>query len=249
VSYPLTAKLILAAGLLLNNGVVLAAPSPASPSILAQALTPDQQQKIVQQAEKFVDRLGQGNYSQALQLLNPDLQAYWTPESLKAIWQRDLIQEAGSYQKILRSSVIDVINADIVRVSVQFQRRSEDILFTFNKQQALVAVSWSSGQSIDAVVTDFIQALVQEDYGKARGYLSPLLKTEIFPTQIQGNWEKLLQVNGAFQKLTNIDIKPGGQLGAPDVVIATVQFANRSQDFFLFFDHTRRIVNVDFSRE
>ncbi|BFM39208.1 DUF3887 domain-containing protein [Synechocystis sp. LKSZ1] len=249
MSYSLTAKLILATGLLLVNGPLLAARPPASTAPIAQALTPDQQQKITQQAEKFVALLGQSNYSQALKLLSPDLQAYWTPESLQTIWQRDLIQEAGGYQRVLRSSVIDVINADIVRVSVQFQRRTEDILLTFNKQQALVAVSWSSGQSIDAVVTDFINALVQKDYGKARGYLSPLLKTEILPTQIQGNWEKLLQTNGAFQKLTKIDIKPGGQLGSPDVVIATIQFANRSQDFFLFFDNTRRIVGVDFARE
>lgn len=247
MSYPLTAKLILVVGLLLNNGAVLAVPPSASSVLLAQA--PDQRQNIIQQAEKFVALLGQSNYRQALQSLSPDLQAYWTPESLQTIWQRDLIQEAGSYQRILRSSVIDVINADIVRVSVQFQRRTEDILLTFNKQQALVAVSWSSGQSIDAVVTDFLQALVQKDYGKARGYLSPLLKTEILPTQVQGNWEKLLQANGAFQKLTKIDIKPGGQLGAPDVVIATIQFAKRSQDFFLFFDNTRRIVGVDFARE
>lgn len=245
----MTAKLLLAIGLLLANGPVLAVPPLTSSPALTQSLTPDQQQRIIRKAEKFVGLLGQGDYSRALKLLSADLQAYWTPESLKTIWQRDLTQEAGNYQRILRSSVIDVINADIVRVSVQFQRRTEDILLTFNKQQALVAASWSSGQSIDAVVTDFIKALAQKDYGKARGYLSPLLKTEIFPTQIQEDWEKLLQTNGAFQKLSNIDIKPAGQLGTPDVVIVTVQFAKRSQDFFLFFDSTRRIVNVDFAGE
>ncbi|MFM7577078.1 MAG: DUF3887 domain-containing protein, partial [Microcystaceae cyanobacterium] len=141
---------------------------------IAQTLTESQRQVITEKAKAYLTLISKGDFAQARTLLAPDLQKEWSDDRLKALWQRDLVEQFGPVQKFLDSSVIDIINGDIVKLTVKFEKGQQDFLLTFNKQQALIAANWTSGKSIDHLVEEFFDALQNKDYAKARTYLSPL---------------------------------------------------------------------------
>ncbi|MFM7382150.1 MAG: DUF3887 domain-containing protein [Microcystaceae cyanobacterium] len=213
---------------------------------IAQTLTESQRQAITEKAKAYLTLISKGDFAQARTLLAPDLQKEWSDDRLKALWQRDLVEQFGPVQKFLDSSVIDIINGDIVKLTVKFEKGQQDFLLTFNKQQALIAANWTSGKSIDYLVEEFFDALQNKDYAKARTYLSPLLKAEIFPDRIQKRWESIIAKNGDLRKVLDVDVKPANILDAPDVAIATLKFTRGVQEFFIFFDRNRAIMNVDF---
>ncbi len=217
----------------------------AGTPLLAQALTDSQKQSIIQQAKEYVTLIANQDYAKAQALLSPELQKIWTPERIGQLWQTELLDQAGSFQKILDAKVIDVVNADIVKLTVQFSGQTEDILLTFNKQQQLIAANWTTGKSIDQIVEEFVEALRSQDYAKARTYLSPLLKAEILPPRIQKGWTRLLERNGQFRKLLDVETKTNPSPASPDVAIATLKFTKGTQNVFIFFDKDRFITNID----
>lgn len=229
------------------TGTMLVPPSRAEigTAIVAQTLTNSQKQEIVQKAEEYLTLISNKDYAKARTLLSPELQKDWTAEKIGQLWQSQFIDVAGSYQKILDKEVIDVVNADIVKLTVQLSNGTEDILLTFNKQQQLIAANWTAGKSITQVVEEFIGALGEEDYAKARTYLSPLLKAEIFPQRIQKGWSRVIDKNGKFRRLVDVEVKPSPFLNSPDLAIAILKFANGPQQVFIFFDKDQFITNID----
>lgn len=239
---------LLALALLTGPGVVFA-------PLVAQAQTAPQEQpltvakqNLVKRSRQFIEYLNAGQSAQAYQLLPQQLQNYWTPKTLQVLWEEDFIGDSGTFKKILKSQVFDVVNANIVKMSVQFERRSQEILFTYNDAQELIAISWTNRKTIPETVQEFFQALGNKNYGPARGYFSPLLKTEILPERVEKSWNQALNINGAYKGVKAIDVQSSGIAGAPDVAIVTVEFAQGERDFFLFFDNNRKIVNLDFVR-
>ncbi|MGL5033522.1 MAG: DUF3887 domain-containing protein, partial [Microcystaceae cyanobacterium] len=113
----------------------------------------------------------------------------------------------------------------------------------------LIAANWSTGKSVDQIVEEFVVALQAGDYTKARTYLSPLLKVEIFPERIQKGWRRIITQNGELRRLVDVEVMPAQVLGAPDVAVVTLKFAKGTRDFFLFFDRDRNITNIDFPEE
>lgn len=219
---------------------------PLVKSEVAQALTESQTQNLQKQAETLIGLLGKKDYKQVRQLLSPELQKFWTVEQIQSIWETELIGKFGPFQKIVSSHVIDVINADVVRVTVQFAKKTEDLLVTYDKQQRLIGLDWPSSKNIEQLATRFVNSLVIKDYARARGDLSPLLKAEFFPERIQSRWETLLRRTGPFQRIVRITNKPSTMANIPDVVIVKIQFENLTDDFFIFFNKDKQIVNVDF---
>ncbi len=213
---------------------------------VAQTITEEQKQAIKQKAEQFIEQLGKQEYGKARAALSPQLQAFWTAEKLEKAWNTELIATTGAYRRIVRSKAIDVVNADMVKVTVEFAQKKADIWVTFNKNQQLIGVDWPTNKNIKEIAQDFVNALATKDYGKARGYLHPFLKAEAFPQQIQQKWENLLQRTGAYQRQVGIEVKQGDSLEAPDVIIVTIQFDKVTDDLFIFFDKDKQIVNVDF---
>ena len=216
---------------------------------IAQTLTESQRQAITEKAKAYLTLINKGDFAQARTLLAPELQKEWSADRLKDLWQREFLDQFGPVQKFLDSSVIDIINGDIVKLTVQLEKGQQDVLLTFNKQQALIAANWTSGKSIDHIVEEFFDALQNKDYAKARTYLSPLLKAEIFPDRIQRRWERIIAKNGNLRKVLDVDVKPANILDAPDVAIATLKFTRGVQEFFIFFDRNRAIMNVDFPQD
>ena len=125
---------------------------------ISQTLTDTQKQ-----AEEFVELLGQKKSSQARAILAKKLQKNWTPEQIQALWEAEIISQFGPFQKVLSSKAIDIINADVVKVTTQFAKGSENILITFNKKQEVIAVNWPSNQSIEKIAEAFVNDVVTKD--------------------------------------------------------------------------------------
>ena len=207
---------------------------------ISQTLTDTQKQDIQKQAEEFVELLGQKKSSQARAILAKKLQKNWTPEQIQALWEAEIISQFGPFQKVVS------INADVVKVTTQFAKGSENILITFNKKQEVIAVNWPSNQSIEKIAEAFVNNIAAKDYARARSNLSPALKTEFFAENIEKSWVNLLKRTGSFQKILDIQHQPGGTTAAANVVIVQIQFEKVSDYLFIFFNKDKQIVNVDF---
>ena len=213
---------------------------------ISQTLTDTQKQDIKKQAEEFVELLGKKKSSEARAILAKKLQKNWTPEQIQALWETEVISQFGPFQKVVRSKAIDIINADVVKVTTQFAKGSEDILITFNKKQEVIAVNWPSNQSIEKIAEAFVNDVVTKDYARARSHLSPALKTEFFAENIEKSWANLVKRTGPFQKILEVQNQPGGTTAAANVVIIKIQFEKVTDHLFIFFNQDKQIVNVDF---
>ena len=224
----------------------LHAQSQETKTEIAQVLTDNQKQDIKKQAEEFVELLGQKKSTQARAILAEKLQKNWTPAQIQALWETEIISQFGPFQKVISSKAIDIINADVVKVTTQFAKGSENILITFNKKQEVIAVNWPSNQSMEKIAEAFVNHIATKDYARARSNLSPALKTEFFAENIEKSWENLLKRTGSFQKILDIQHQPGGTTAAANVVIIKIQFEKVSDYLFIFFNQDKQIINVDF---
>jgi len=213
---------------------------------ISQTLTDTQKQDIQKQAEEFVELLGKKKSSEARAVLAKKLQKNWTPEQIQALWETEIISQFGPFQKVVSSKAIDIINADVVKVTTQFAKGSENILITFNKNQEVIAVNWPSNKSVEKIAEAFVNNIVAKDYARARGYLSPALKTEFFAENIEKSWENLVERTGPFKKILDIQHQPGGTTAAANVVIIKIEFEKVTDYLFIFFNQDKQIVNVDF---
>ncbi|MFN9174806.1 MAG: DUF3887 domain-containing protein [Synechocystis sp.] len=211
-----------------------------------QVLTAQQKQTLIQRSEEIIKLASQGDFVTPLNYLAPEVKAYVTPALFQRIWETELIAQTGAFESIVSSKIIDVINADIVTLTLKFAQRSEAIDFTFNKSQELVGITLPSSLSLDEISEAFVADLNKGDYGSARGYLNPLFKAEIFAEKLETEWQNELKSYGKFQKVVDVKVKPGSSLNAPDVAIVTLAFENETRDYFFFFDNNRKIVNLDF---
>jgi len=213
---------------------------------ISQTLTDTQKQDIQKQAEEFVELLGKKKSSEARAVLAKKLQKNWTPAQIQALWETEIISQFGPFQKVVSSKAIDIINADVVKVTTQFAKGSENILITFNKNQEVIAVNWPSNKSVEKIAEAFVNDIVAKDYARARGYLSPALKTEFFAENIEKSWENLVKRTGQFKKILDIQHQPGGTTAAANVVIIKIEFEKVTDYLFIFFNQDKQIVNVDF---
>jgi hypothetical protein len=213
---------------------------------ISQTLTDTQKQDIQKQAEEFVELLGKKKSSEARAVLAKKLQKNWTPEQIQALWETEIISQFGPFQKVVSSKAIDIINADVVKVNTQFAKGSENILITFNKNQEVIAVNWPSNKSVEKIAEAFVNNIVAKDYARARGYLSPALKTEFFAENIEKSWGNLVKRTGSFKKILDIQHQPGGTTAAANVVIIKIEFEKVTDYLFIFFNQDKQIVNVDF---
>lgn len=227
-------------------GQVLTVAPPTAAQSQYQVLTPQQKQTLIERSEEIIRLANQGDFQAALNYLAPEVKAYLTPEDLKRVWNVELLEQTGAFQGITSSKIIDVINADIVTLTLKFAQRSDELQFVFNKSQELIGITLPSSLSIDEIAEAFVNDLNAGDYGSARGYLNPLFKAEIFADKLETEWQAELQSYGKFQDVVDVKVKPGSTFGAPDVAIVTLEFENQTRDYFFFFDNNRKIVNVDF---
>ncbi|MBD2654924.1 DUF3887 domain-containing protein [Synechocystis sp. FACHB-383] len=230
-------------GLITTPMVIFAPPSYSQER---QIITAEQRQELIATSEQILSLINAGQYAAALDYLVPESKDYITPEQIKAIWENEIIAKDGAFEEVVTAKVIDVVNADIVILNARFANISENIQFIYNKEQQLIGFGVPSKQSIDAIVTSFINNLATGEYGLARRYFSPLFKTEIFPAKLEEEWQIELNQYGKFMGIKDIVVRPGVTLSEPDLAIVTLEFEQSTNDYFILFDNQTAIINIDF---
>ncbi|MBE9242296.1 MULTISPECIES: DUF3887 domain-containing protein [Synechocystis] len=230
-------------GLITTPMVIFAPPSYSQER---QIITAEQRQELIATSEQILSLINAGQYAAALDYLVPESKDYITPEQIKAIWENEIIAKDGAFEEVVTAKVIDVVNADIVILNARFANISENIQFIYNKEQQLIGFGVPSKQSIDAIVTSFINNLATGEYGLARRYFSPLFKTEIFPAKLEEEWQIELNQYGKFKGIKDIVVRPGVTLSEPDLAIVTLEFEQSTNDYFILFDNQTAIINIDF---
>jgi hypothetical protein len=197
-------------------------------------------------ARQLVGWLGTKDFAKVRSGLAPQLQTLWSAEKIQQVWDSQVIEQTGPVRKILKSKVIDAVNAELVLVTVQFEKYTGDVIVTFNPSGQVIAADFPEFRNIQTIGENFIEKLARKDYAAARGDLSPLLKAEVFPARIQSGWENFLRRTGPFQRIVGTQVRKGSDTDGVDVVLVTVQFEKVTDTLILVFDDNKRIVNVDF---
>lgn len=179
------------------------------------------------------------------QLFTPQLRSEVSVEYMKRILN-DTSAQNGKFQKLIDSNVINTLGSDLVVLTLDFEKRTEDWIIIFNDQQEVVGIDIPSQETIDEIAKEFIDSLAKKDFVKARGFLHPFLKEDIFPQQVQSRWENFIKNKGEFQKISNIKVRQGSSFDNTDVVAMNLEFAKESQQLFLIFDNSKNIIGVDF---
>lgn len=232
-----------AIGLPVSLGFATIAPATANDApLLAQA----NQTALEARAKEIVGWLGAKDFAKARSALSPQLQPLWSPEQIQRVWESQVIEYTGPVRKIGKAHTIDAINAKLVIVSVEFEKYAGDVILTFNNSGQVIAADFPEFRNIEQIAEDFVENLARKDYAKARGYLSPLLKAEVFPTRVQAGWESLLQRTGAFERIVGTQVRRGSDTDGVTLVLVTIQFENRTDTAILVFNDRKEIVNVDF---
>jgi hypothetical protein len=226
--------------------VVAQSPNRLAITEIAQSSDDADTQALQRQAEKFVELLGKKDYATARALLEPKLQAYWSVEKIKDLWEQDLLPHEGAFIKIVGSEVNDIINAYVVKVKVQFEKRTDNLYLTFNKKQQLIGLNFPKNKTISEKAEEFVSALAANDFARARGNLNPALKAEVFPKRIRQGWEDLLKKTGPYKRQVKTEVQPSTSPGGVDLVLVTIEFEKVTDNAFILFDSNGTIVGVDF---
>ncbi|WP_013321732.1 DUF3887 domain-containing protein [Gloeothece verrucosa] len=214
---------------------------------IAQATDAARNEALKKKAANAVNLLASGKYEELRKIMAPPLAQSLTAQKIKDIWDKSE-QATGKITKQLNAEVVNTVNADLVVVNTQFAKTTDNIVVTFNKNQQIVGIDFPKIDSIEQISQIFVESMAANNYTKARGYLHPFLKTELFPQQVQKRWEDLIRRNGAFKKIVKTEIRPGSNVDRTDLVIVTAEFDKGSEPLFIIFDEERRIVGVDAPR-
>jgi len=215
------------------------APTPTAPKVDAA-----RNEALKQKALDILDLARKSQFEKIRAYATPTLAQKLTAEDIKRIWE-NLIKTTGPVEKVISSHAVNIVNADLVVINTQFKNEQGKFVFTFDSQGYFLGIDFPAVGSVDRIAKNVVQALAENDFVRARGYLSALLKTEIFPQQVQSKWKELLKSTGAFKKIKEIIVVPGSMGNQTDVVLVTVEFAKITEDIFVIFDQNRRVVGID----
>ena len=221
--------------------------TPKATPVIAQTASAAQNQTLQEKATQIINLLGDRQYTKVREAVSPQLKAKLSAEQVEQIWQK-LLTETGKLEKIVKSKVINTINADLVVVTAKFEKTTGDFIVTFNKTGQIVGVDFPKLESIEQIAETFVNALATKDFARARGYLHPYLKVELFPQEMKQKWDAKIEQTGPVKRIVRINTRTGSTADNTDVVIVTIEFAKSTQDMFVIFDEARRIVGVDFAQ-
>ncbi len=207
------------------------------------AQTPDNT-NLQTRAMGIIELLNKNQYTKVRDLLSPELGKEISAEEIGQIWQ-NLVATTGAITKQVNSKVINTIEADLVLVNVDFEKTNGQFIVTFDKQGQIVGIDFPKIDSIDKIAQIFVKSLVENDFPRARGYLHPFLKSEIFPEQVEKQWNNLIKEYGPVENILATEVRTGSSVDHTDVVTVTVQFEKLTTDLFIIFDDDKRIVGVD----
>lgn len=112
-------------------------PALAAPVSVSQVSVATYQNNIQQKAEAFVDALSEKQFDKATKDLNRDMKQDWSSINAKEYWQ-NLQKSTGKFEKRVKSTV----NENLVLVTIQFDKVTEDLFVIFDSQGNIVGVDF-----------------------------------------------------------------------------------------------------------
>jgi len=193
-------------------------------------------------SEQVVSALAAQQYEEVRSSLYPDLREAITAQDIQQQWQQ-LLERRGAFIRIVSNRPTWVFDGYIVLVTVAFEHGSEDLMVLFNDQQQIVGFDiLQLNDNIQAIAEEFVDALAAGDYALARRNFHSTLKTQIFPADLEQEWQAAQAVNGQFQQRISSQVRPGTSTA---VVQVSVEFENATGDILIAFKGGR-IAGFDF---
>lgn len=183
-------------------------------------------------AEQVVGVLAAQQYEDVRSSLHPDLREAISAQDIQQQWQQ-LLEERGTFIRVVSSRPTWVFDGYIVLVTTAFEQGTTDLMVLFDDQQQIVGFDiLESNDNIQAIAEEFVDALAAGNYALARRNFHPTLKAEVFPADLEREWQAAQAENGAFQQRLNAQVTPG--INA-DVVQVNVAFENTTGNILVAF--------------
>jgi hypothetical protein len=181
-------------------------------------------------------------YEEVRSSLHPDLREAITAQDIQQ-QEQQLLERRGAFIRIVSNRPTWVFDGYIVLVTVAFEQGSEDLMVLFNDQQQIVGFDiLQLNDNIQSIAEEFVDALAAGDYALARRNFHPTLKTQIFPADLEQEWQAVQAANGQFQQRFSSQVRPGT---SADLVQVSVEFENVTGDVLVAFKGGR-IAGFDF---
>jgi hypothetical protein len=211
---------------------------------IAQSTDPAKNEMLQKRAVEIIDLLVAEKYGQVKENISAEVRQKLSAQFIEQLWD-NLLLGTGPVKKYLDINVINTINADLVIIDTEFENTTGEFIVTFNENGEIVGIDLPKIDSIDRIAQIFVTSLANNDYPRARAYLHPYLKTEIFPQQVKSKWDNLLAQNGRVKKIVETQTRSGLGDDRIEMVTVTIEFETTTDDLLIIFDEQRRIVGVD----
>ena len=216
--------------------------------LVAQSETEDKSAVIQNKAEEMINLFFARKFDSFADSVVPELNVSVSPEKMEKAWQ-ETKEENGTFVKIAESKVIQTPTTDLVTVTLEFEKVTEDWIFVFNKKQEIVGINAPISKSVQNIADKFITSVIEGDYSQARILFHPFLKETIFPQQIESSWNNLITKNGKFERIISTRLRRGSTLEQTDVVVVDLQFGKGEEEVLIIFDSSKNIIGVDFVQQ
>ncbi len=131
-------SMVILTGALVGGMATAAHSSPTTaPQLLAQA-------DVSAIATAFVTELSGGNYIDALERYDSDIQVTISAESIAQEWE-DILAESGAYQGIIGVTVDSSDETPIAIVTCQFESGVRDLFIVFNTTNEVISMDAVEG--------------------------------------------------------------------------------------------------------
>jgi hypothetical protein len=211
---------------------------------LAQANKQNNSQVLEDKATKMLQLFFAQDFDAVRKMIAPELKEEISPQLLKKEWF-SAISNYGSFQKLVKSEVVETPNSNLVIVTIEFQNETNQWMVIFDNNQQIIGTDFPTTQTIENIAIEVFTSLALGKFDNARSYLHPFLKQDIFPQQVESQWKKLQEQNGDFKQIIGTETRRGSSLDNTDLVFVTIKFANKTQDSLIMFDNNKRIIGID----
>ena len=214
-----------------------------SPKI-AQASSSDEAEliKAKEVTQGFFDSLIAGEFEKAREYFSPSIKEYFTAADLEKQWQK-VLNDMGSFIKYKKIRPTKVFDTYYVLMTANFENLISDFSVTLDSNQQITTIDFLLIGNIQTNAEEFVDALSTGKYAIARGFLTPDLKEELLPEDLEQEWQEIVADAGAFKYRTNSKVVEGSR---SDAVLINLEFAKEKRSFMIIFNPLGEIVGVDF---
>lgn len=199
--------------------------------------------KAAAAAETILDVIKNGDAKARYGVFSDDLKAATSPA---------LVARSMARQPKVLSWRITSVDAGLRNATVDAQLETSkgpvSMVLIINNQGQLVAYQVDeSNQPSTQVARDFITAVIDGQFVKARSFLSLQLQNEISPQALQGKWLNLQRQTGNFVRLRRI-VEAERSEGVR-LVLVNMEFTRLGDTLFVILDDRNQITGLDFPND